>query len=146
MPLTEQEIAEKSSATLDQSDAASRALGIVLQSVAPGKATVTMSITADKLNGHGICHGGLIFTLADTAFAHACNSYNQKVVAQSCSISFLASGNSGEQLTAKAYEVHRAGRNGIYDVEVFNSSGEAIAQFRGQSRTIKGQNFEGLKT
>ena len=69
MPLTEQEIAEKSSATLDQSDFASRALGIVLQSVAPGKATVTMSITADKLNGHGICHGGLIFTLADTAFS-----------------------------------------------------------------------------
>ena len=146
MPLTEQEIAEKSSATLDQSDAASRALGIVLQSVAPGKATVTMSITADKLNGHGICHGGLIFTLADTAFAHACNSYNQRVVAQSCSISFLASGNSGEQLTAKAHEVHRAGRNGIYDVEVFNSSGEVIAQFRGQSRTIKGHNFEDLKT
>ena len=146
MPMTPQETAEKSSAALDANDAASRTLGIVLTAVAPGQATVTMPVTADKLNGHGICHGGLIFTLADTAFAHACNSYNQSVVAQSCSINFLASGKAGDQLTAQAHEIHRAGRSGIYDIEVLNASGDVIAQFRGQSRTIKGQNFEDLQT
>ena len=140
------QIAQKCAEIMWENDQASKGLGMKLEKVCPGKAEVSLVIEDKHLNGHGICHGGLIFTLADTAFAHACNSYNQRVVAQSCSISFLASGNSGEQLTAKAYEVHRAGRNGIYDVEVFNSSGEAIAQFRGQSRTIKGQNFEDLKT
>jgi acyl-CoA thioesterase len=140
--MTPQEIAEKSSAALDSNDAASQALGLVVTQIAPGFATVTMPITPDKLNGHGICHGGLIFALADTAFAHACNSYNQRVVAQSCSISFLAPGKTDTMLTATAREIHRAGRSGIYDIEVSSEAGEIIAQFRGQSRTIKGQHFE----
>jgi acyl-CoA thioesterase len=140
--MTPQEIAEKSSAALDSNDAASHALGLVVTQIAPGFATVTMPITPDKLNGHGICHGGLIFALADTAFAHACNSYNQRVVAQSCSISFLAPGKTDTMLTASAREIHRAGRSGIYDIEVSSEAGEIIAQFRGQSRTIKGQHFE----
>ena len=140
--MTPQEIAEKSSAALDSNDAASQALGLVVTQIAPGFATVTMPITPDKLNGHGICHGGLIFALADTAFAHACNSYNQKVVAQSCSISFLAPGKTDTMLTATAREIHRARRSGIYDIEVSSEAGEIIAQFRGQSRTIKGQHFE----
>ena len=140
--MTPQEIAEKSSAALDSNDAASHASGLVVTQIAPGFATVTMPITPDKLNGHGICHGGLIFALADTAFAHACNSYNQRVVAQSCSISFLAPGKTDTMLTATAREIHRARRSGIYDIEVSSEAGEIIAQFRGQSRTIKGQHFE----
>ena len=140
--MTPQEIAEKSSAALDSNDAASHTLGLVVTQIAPGFATVTMPITPDKLNGHGICHGGLIFALADTAFAHACNSYNQRVVAQSCSISFLAPGKTDTMLTATAREIHRARRSGIYDIEVSSEAGEIIAQFRGQSRTIKGQYFE----
>ena len=140
--MTPQEIAEKSSAALDANDAASHALGIIVTQIAPGVATVTMPITPDKLNGHGICHGGLIFTLADTAFAHACNSHNQKVVAQNCNISFLAPGKADAMLTATAREVHRTGRSGIYDIEVSCEAGEIIAQFRGQSRTIKGQHFK----
>ena len=140
--MTPQEIAEKSSAALDSNDAARHALGLVVTQIAPGFATVTMPITPDKLNGHGICHGGLIFALADTAFAHACNSYNQRVVAQSCSISFLAPGKTDTMLTATAREIHRARRSGIYDIEVSSEAGEIIAQFRGQSRTIKGQYFE----
>ena len=140
--MTPQEIAKKSSAALDANDAASHGLGIVVTQIGPGLATATMPITADMLNGHGICHGGLIFTLADTAFAHACNSYNQRVVAQSCSISFLAPGKADDILVATAREVHRAGRSGIYDIEVISAAGEIIAQFRGQSRTTKGQHFE----
>ena len=140
--MTPQEIAEESSAALDVNDAASHALDLVVTQIAPGFATVTMPITPDKLNGHGICHGGLIFALADTAFAHACNSYNQRVVAQSCSISFLAPGKTDTMLTATAREIHRARRSGIYDIEVSSEAGEIIAQFRGQSRTIKGQHFE----
>jgi acyl-CoA thioesterase len=142
LTLTPQDIAEKSSAILDSGDAASRTMGIVVTQIAPGLATVTMPITPDKLNGHGICHGGLIFTLADTAFAHACNSYNQRVVAQTCSISFLAPGKANDMLTATAKEIHQAGRSGIYDIEVKSASGDIIAQFRGQSRSIKGKHFE----
>ena len=144
--MTPQEIAKKSSAALDANDAASHGLGIVVTQIGPGLATATMPITADMLNGHGICHGGLIFTLADTAFAHACNSYNQRVVAQSCSISFLAPGKADDMLTATAREIHRAGRNGIYDIEVKSASGDIIAQFRGQSRSIKGKHFEDQPT
>ena len=85
---TAQEIAEKSSAALKANDNASSAMGIVVTQIAPGSATVTMPITPEKLNGHGICHGGLIFMLADTAFAHACNTYNQRVVAQPVASAF----------------------------------------------------------
>jgi len=142
MVMSAQEIAEKSSAGLDAKDAAARSLGIVVEAVSPGTAQLRMPITPDKLNGHGMCHGGLIFALADTAFAHACNSYNQRVVAQHCSVSFMAPGMPGDVLTAQAREVHHAGRSGIYDIEIRNCSGEVIAQFRGHSRTIKGQYFE----
>lgn len=142
MAMSAQEIAEKSSAGLDAKDAAARSLGIVVEAVSPGTAQLRMPITPDKLNGHGMCHGGLIFALADTAFAHACNSYNQRVVAQHCSISFIAPCMPGDVLMAQAREVHHAGRSGIYDIEIRNISGEVIAQFRGHSRTIKGQYFE----
>ena len=142
MPLTAQQIAEKSSEALGAHDAASEALGLRVTHIAPGQANVTMQITEHMLNGHGICHGGLIFTLADTAFAHACNSYNQRAVAQTCAVSFLAPGQLGDHLTATARELHRAGRSGIYDIEVTRAMCEVIAQFRGHSRSIKGQHFE----
>lgn len=94
------------------------------------------------MNGHGICHGGYIFTLADSAFAFACNSYNQLVVAQQNQITYLAPGKADERLTATALEKSKTGRSGVYDVTVTGEDGRVIALFRGLSRTIKGQHFE----
>ena len=89
-------------------------------------------------NGHGICHGGFIFTLADSAFAFACNTYNQRTVAQHCAVTFVQPGRRGDRLTAHAVERSRTGRSGIYDVTVRDSHGEVVAEFRGHSRTISG--------
>ncbi|MEO0401069.1 MAG: hydroxyphenylacetyl-CoA thioesterase PaaI, partial [Pseudomonadota bacterium] len=108
----------------------------------PGTATLTMPIRPDMLNGHGICHGGMIFALADSAFAFACNTYNALTVAQSNQITYLAPGKAGDVLTATACEVARQGRSGTYDVTVTASDGSAIALFRGLSRTLKGQHFD----
>lgn len=113
-----------------------------LDEVGPGRAVISMPVRADMANGHGICHGGFIFTLADSAFAFACNSYNHRVVAQHNSITYLAPGHLGEQLTATAVEVSRAGRSGIYDVTVTGADGRQLALFRGHSRQIKGTHFE----
>lgn len=125
-----------------KTDTASQNLGMVIQSIAPGKATLSMPVTGNMLNGHGICHGGYIFTLADSAFAFACNTYNQLVVAQQNQITYLAPGKSDETLTATAVEQSKTGRSGIYDVTVTGEDGRIIALFRGLSRTIKGQHFE----
>lgn len=119
-------------------DSASAHLGMSLDHVAPGEARTSMMIEPLHTNGHGMCHGGFIFTLADTAFAFACNSYNDRVVAQQASIAFLAPGRLGDRLVAEAREVNRAGRSGIYDVRVSNQNGERIAEFRGHSRMIGG--------
>lgn len=119
-------------------DTASQELGITIDSVGPGTATLSMVVNERKLNGHGICHGGLIFTLADTAFAFACNSYNVNTVAQHCQISFLAPARLGDRLTAVATEVYKGGRNGLYDIRITNQDGAHIAEFRGASRSIKG--------
>lgn len=124
------------------SDRASQALGMTITEIGPGTATLTMQVRDDMLNGHGICHGGMIFTLADSAFAFACNTYNARTVAQTNQITYLAPGQAGDTLTAIASEVARAGRSGTYDVVVHGSDGQQIALFRGQSRTIKGQLFE----
>jgi acyl-CoA thioesterase len=141
MTMTDQERADKSAAAMWAGDDASKALGIVLDSVAPGKAVATLLVEQRHLNGHKICHGGYIFTLADTAFAFACNSYNNCVVAQQNSITFLSSGKLDETLVASAHEVSRKGRSGVYDVMVRNEAGEDIAAFRGNSRMISGTNF-----
>jgi acyl-CoA thioesterase len=98
-----------------------------------------MQVRDDMINGHKICHGGFLFTLADTAFAYACNGYNQFTVAQHCSINFVSSASIGERLRATATERLREGRTGIYDVTVKNQDGKIIAEFRGTSRTIKGR-------
>lgn len=123
------------------SDNASRTMGMEIQEVRAGFAELTMEICDHMTNGQKIAHGGIIFTLADSAFAFACNGYNQFTVAQHCSVAFLAPGKVGDILTAKASEQHRAGRSGIYDVKVTNQSGEPIAEFRGHSRTVKGQHI-----
>lgn len=120
-------------------DRASQRLGMQIHSVAPGQAVLSMTITEAMTNGHGDGHGGYTFLLADSAFAFACNSYNQRTVAQHCSVTFLAPVALGDRLTADAREVSRKGRGGIYDIRVTNQRGETVAEFRGHSRTVKGK-------
>ena len=140
--MTPQERAEKCAAMMWARDQASQWLGMTLDAVEPGGATLSFTVAKHHLNGHGICHGGFIFTLADSAFAFACNSYNQVTVAQENQITYLSPGQAGETLIAKATEVARTGRSGVYDVTVTGADGRKVALFRGLSRTIKGQHFE----
>ena len=140
--ITPQERAERSAAAMWAADDASKWLGASLDAVGPGWARLSMTVEKHHTNGHAICHGGFIFTLADSAFAFACNSYNQATVAQHNTISFIAPGRLGDRLTAEAREVSLVGRSGIYDVSVTNQDGAMIAAFRGCSRTIGGVNFE----
>jgi acyl-CoA thioesterase len=123
-------------------DAASQALGMRLVDVGPGEARLAMRVRRDMLNGHDICHGGFIFTLADSAFACACNSYNLVTVASGCSIDFLAPAREGDELTAHAHERSASGRTGVFDIEVTNQRDEKIALFRGKSYRIKGHVVE----
>lgn len=120
-------------------DNASRAMGMALQSVAAGCATVQMTIRADMVNGHKTCHGGIIFSLADSAFAFACNNRNNISVASGCSIEFLVPAHEGDVLTAQAVEVALQGKTGICDVTVTNQHGATVATFRGRSHQLKGQ-------
>ena len=136
--MTPQELAEASAQAMWNDDSASQRLGMTLDHIAPGRATLSMTVTDAMSNGHGNCHGGYIFTLADSAFAFACNSYNQMVVAQHCSITYLTPGRIGDRLTATATETSRRGRSGIYDIRITNQDGDHVAEFRGHSRTIKG--------
>jgi acyl-CoA thioesterase len=122
-----------------RNDRASKMLGMQIITVTPGSATLTMTIRDDMLNGHDICHGGLITTLADSAFAFACNSYNELTVASGFSIDLLAPGRLHDVLTARCVEVSKAGRTGVYDTEITNQRGERIAMFRGRSYTMKGK-------
>ena len=138
--MTPEEIAERSAAAMWGSDDASKWLGMSLDHVGPGEAWLSFTVEKHHTNGHDICHGGFIFTLADSAFAFACNSYNVKAVAQHNTISFLRPGRLGDRLTAVAREVAKAGRSGVYDAEV--RSGEVlVATFRGVSREIGGAHF-----
>nr|WP_242538639.1 hydroxyphenylacetyl-CoA thioesterase PaaI [Trinickia acidisoli] len=121
-----------------EADACSRALGFELAEVRAGYARMRAAVRPEFLNGHGICHGGLIFTLADSTFAFACNSYNVNAVASGCSIEFLRPVHGGDVLTAEAVEQALTGRTGIYDIRVTNGAGETIAMFRGKSAHIKG--------
>ncbi len=109
-----------------------------LEHVAPGEATLSMVITQRMANGHNNCHGGYIFTLADSAFAFACNAYNQLTVGHQAAITYIAPASVGDRLTATCRELHRKGRGGIYDVKVTNQHGEHVAEFRGHCRTVKG--------
>ena len=140
--ISEQGRAERSSMAMWKDDHASQAFGMKIESVGPGIATLSMVVRKEHLNGHGSCHGGTIFTLADSAFAFACNSHNTVTVAQHCSVAFLAPGREGDRLTAMAREVTLAGRSGVYDVTVSRDDGVAIAEFRGLSRTVSGSHFD----
>ena len=102
-------------------------LGMKVEECGPGTARVSMQVRADMVNGHAICHGGLVFTLADSAFAYACNSHNANTVAAGCSIGFLAASRLGDVLTARARERVLSGRSGVYDVDVTNQDGETVA-------------------
>jgi acyl-CoA thioesterase len=135
-------LAERVAESMYARDTATQRLGIRIAHVGPGYAELTMAVRADMLNGHDICHGGFIFTLADSAFAYACNSYNLSTVASGCAIEFTASARAGDVLTARAHERQLAGRTGVYDVEVANQRGETIALFRGKSYRIKGHLLE----
>ena len=113
-------------------------MGIEILSCEPGRAVLRMSVRALHLNGHQICHGGFIFTLADSTFAFACNSYNKVAVAAGCSIEFLKSAKLGDVLTCEGVEQTLSGRHGIYDMRVTNQHGDTIAMFRGKSAQIQG--------
>jgi acyl-CoA thioesterase len=134
-----QRTAERAVAALLRGDAASRQLGMQVESCGPGRATVSMRVRPDMVNGHRICHGGLIFALADSAFAFACNSYGHNTVAAGAAIEFLAPGREGDVLRAVAVERWRAGRTGIYEIEVTNQRDETVALFRGRSHQIAGR-------
>lgn len=132
-----QSLAERSAAAMYASDRASQALGIRLVEIRPGHAKMSMVIRDDMLNGHASCHGGLIFSLADSAFAFSCNSHGGVVVAAAASIDFLAPAQGGDELTATAVERWRSKRNGIYEVTVANQRGETVALFRGRSHQVR---------
>jgi acyl-CoA thioesterase len=137
-----QVLAERAAQAMWSNDRASKGMGMRIDAVGPGVATLSMPVRVDMLNGHDICHGGFIFTLADSAFAFACNSYNLVTVASGCSIEFLAPAREGDVLTAHAHERSASGRTGVYDIEVVNQHGEKIALFRGKSYRIKGHVVE----
>jgi len=120
-------------------DTATRTLGMQITHIGPGSATLCMTVRADMLNGHATCHGGFIATLADSAFAFACNSYNEVTVASGFSIDLVAPAREGDVLTATASELNKAGRTGVYDIDVRNQRNERIAAFRGRSYTLKGK-------
>ena len=134
-----QDIAQATMEAMRRDDRATRMLGMQVVAVAPGSAELTLEVREDMLNGHDICHGGLITTLADSAFAFACNSYNEVTVASGFDVSLVAPARLGDELTARASEISRAGRTGVYDIAVINQRGEAVAFFRGRSHTIKGK-------
>jgi acyl-CoA thioesterase len=138
---TTQHTAQRCAEMMWADDEASRALGMELAEVGPGRAVLRMKVRADMANGHGIAHGGFTFTLADSAFAFACNSHNRRTVAQGCDIAFLAPVRAGDVLEAEAVERWRQGRNGIYDVTV-RCGDRVVAEFRGRSREIGGTFYD----
>ena len=143
--MTPQELANAATQAMWTRDNATHALGMTLVSVAPGHAVMRMTVRSDMVTGHHICHGGLIFTLADSAFAYACNSYNLNTVASACSIDFLAPAREGDVLEATAVERSTSGRTGVYDIEVKVLGANTVALFRGKSYRIKGEVIAGLE-
>lgn len=137
--MSAQQVAEATRDAMCKDDRASRRLGMQVLAVGPGTATLTMTVREDMLNGHDLCHGGLVATLADSAFAFACNAYNEITVASGFDIHLVAAARRGDVLTANCVEVSKAGRTGVYDVTVTNQHGETVAVFRGRSYTMKGK-------
>jgi len=140
MATESQHLAEAVGRSMLADDAASRALGMVLEEIAPGRARMRMAVREDMLNGHDLCHGGLIFTLADSAFAFACNARNHVTVAGAAEIHFVSPARKGEMLLAEARERAQAGRTGVYDVEVTEAaSGRLVALFRARAHRTEGR-------
>jgi len=144
-PAEAQALAEATAEAMYSRDRAAQALGIKIVRVQPGASLLTMVVRSDMVNGHHICHGGMIFSLADTAFAYACNSYNKNTVASACHIDFLAPAREGETLEAEAVERSAAGRTGVYDITVRIAGGKTVALFRGKSYRINGEVIAGLQ-
>ena len=142
LALDPQSQAEAAGAAMYSRDHCAQAHGIVLDSIAPGFARMSMQVRRDMVNGHDVCHGGMTFTLADTAFAYACNARNEVTLASSCTITFPAPARLGDVLTAECREVHKGGRSGVYDTTITNQNGVVIGLFRGHSIRIKGQVVE----
>ena len=140
--MTPKERAERSAAAMWAGDKASEWVGMELVSVDEGEAVLEMTVQTHHTNGHGTCHGGISFLLADSAFAFACNSRNQNTVGQHTFMSYLAPGFKGDRLRATAREVSLTGRSGIYDVVVSNQNGKTLCEFRGISRAIAGTHFD----
>ncbi len=140
--MTPKERAAKSAAAMWANDAASKWFGMEILDVDEGRADLCLTVAAHHCNGHGICHGGVTHALADSAFAFACNSRNQATVGQHTMMSYLAPAKQGDRLTATATETAVAGRSGVYDVRVTNQDDVVIAEFRGMSRAVGGQNFD----
>jgi acyl-CoA thioesterase len=139
LPPSPQQVAEYVRDGMLANDRATLGLGMKILAIGPGTATLAMAVREDMLNGHDICHGGFMATLADSSFAFACNSYNELTVASGFAVDFLAPARLGDVLTACCTEVSKAGRTGVYDVELRNQRGERVALFRGRSYTIKGK-------
>ncbi len=140
--LSPEERARRVGTTMWANDIASKdTMGMELLGVEPGRARIRMAVKKLHLNGHGICHGGFIFTLADTTFAFACNSHNKNAVAAGCTIEFLRPTQEGDVLTCEGVEQTLSGRHGIYDMKVTNQRGETVALFRGKSAVIQGTVF-----
>ncbi len=138
-PTPAQSLAERVRDCMLLNDRASRMLGLQVTAVGPGSCTACMTVRDDMLNGHDICHGGLITTLADSAFAFACNAYNELTVASGFDVNLMAPARLGDVLTAQCSEQAKAGRTGVYDVLVTNQQGQRVAVFRGRSYTLKGK-------
>lgn len=136
--MSPQSVAEQAAQKMFAEDRASQGLGMRIVEIRPGYARLTMTVREDMVNGHAMCHGGFIFTLADSAFAFACNSYGIATVAAGAAIDFLLPAFSGDEMTAEAVEQTLAGRSGVYDVAVSNQKGQLVALFRGRSRQIRG--------
>lgn len=134
--------AERIGEAMWREDVASRSLGMTLEAIGAGHASLSMKVTKSMANGQKLCHGGFVFTLADSAFGYACNAHNQRAVSASCSIDYLAPAYVDDRLTAHASEVLRSGRRGIYDVKVVNQHGATVALFRGHAATVKGRWIE----
>jgi acyl-CoA thioesterase len=133
------QLAKEVGTSMFAADTASReTLGMELLACEPGRALLRMAVREQHLNGHRICHGGFIFTLADSTFAFACNSHNKVSVAAGCSIEFLRPGQLGDVLTCEGVEQVLSGRHGVYDMKVTNQRGEVVALFRGKSTSIQG--------
>ena len=133
-----QALAELAGKTMYERDPASQALGMTLDAIRPGYARMSMRVRDDMLNGHGTCHGGYIFMLADSAFAFACNSHNFNTVGAGCTIDYLAPGRAGDMLVAEAVEQALSGKTGVYDVVVTDQDGRKVALFRGKSHRVAG--------